>query len=309
MRTSPLFLFSIALTSLFMVSCNQTVENTDLAITGDINNADVVADSDVTRDLSEDFKQYWYSGKAEITSYQLTQARYGELREGTAVNVFVTEDFLPEVQVKADRYSEKNIPVLKLNNTKKFLTGIYPYSVMTSSFSPVKNSGHAIKVTHSMQEWCGQVYIQLNNKKNFEVMSHSYFEGEADQKISLPKTWLENEIWNMIRIAPDELPMGEIDIIPSFEFTRMRHVNVSAVKATASSTSADGLTTYTLDYPELNRSIAITYSSEFPYEIERWEEKHPNGLITTAEKIKRIRSAYWGQNSNKDLVLRDSLGL
>ena len=41
----------------------------------------------------EKFAKYWYKGKAEITSYKLQQARYGEMYEGTAVTIFVTEDF------------------------------------------------------------------------------------------------------------------------------------------------------------------------------------------------------------------------
>jgi hypothetical protein len=69
---------------------------------------------------SQEFKDYWYAGEAEITSYELQQARYGEIRNGKAVLVFVTEDFLPQKQVKADRYNSTNIPVLKLNSTKKF---------------------------------------------------------------------------------------------------------------------------------------------------------------------------------------------
>lgn len=67
----------------------------------------------------ENFNQYWYDGNAEITSYKLSQVRYGEIHEGRAVTIFVTEDFLPEKQVKADYQNEKNIPVLKLNSTKK----------------------------------------------------------------------------------------------------------------------------------------------------------------------------------------------
>ena len=39
------------------------------------------------RTISQEFKDYWYSGTAEITSYSLLQERYGELREGTAVNI------------------------------------------------------------------------------------------------------------------------------------------------------------------------------------------------------------------------------
>ena len=71
-------------------------------------------------DLSDEFKSYWYSGEAEITSYDLEQARYGEIRNGEAVLIFVTEDFLPEEQVKANSADENNISVLKLNYYQKF---------------------------------------------------------------------------------------------------------------------------------------------------------------------------------------------
>ena len=156
-----------------------------------IPNSDSTTKKDNTakkRQLSEEFKDYWYNGTAEITSYQLTQERYGELRQGSAVNIFVTEDFLPKTQVKADSPSEENIPVLKLNQTKKYVTGIYPYSVMTSIFTPTNNKKHAIKVSHSMQEWCGHVYVQLNNRNDFEITQHSYFEGEADAQLELQKS-------------------------------------------------------------------------------------------------------------------------
>ena len=51
---------------------------------------------------SEEFKNYWYAGKAEITSYKLEQARYGELHSGYAVLVYVTEDFSVSKHVKLD---------------------------------------------------------------------------------------------------------------------------------------------------------------------------------------------------------------
>ena len=63
------------------------------------------------RQVSEKWKEYWYSGKAEITSYDLEQARYGELRKGEAVLVFVTEDFLPEEQVKVNKATESTVSV------------------------------------------------------------------------------------------------------------------------------------------------------------------------------------------------------
>ncbi|MBG6130768.1 hypothetical protein IWQ47_002232 [Aquimarina sp. EL_43] len=266
--------------------------------------------------LSEDFKKYWYAGEAEISSYQLEQARYGEIRKGTAVLIYVTEDFLPKKQVKADRQNTSNIPVLKLNATKKFNTGIYPYSVMQSTFYPVADNRHAIKVSNSMQEWCGHVYAQLNNRKQFEITSHSYFENEADQDFKLDKAILENELWTKIRINPDALPQGDLQIIPSFEYSRLRHKDIKAYSAKASIQKGTDTNTYTLEYPELDRSISITFNASFPYEIEHWTETYKSGfgpnakkLTTKATKIKSIKSAYWGKNSNKDEVLREELGL
>ena len=267
------------------------------------------------RTISQEFKDYWYSGTAEITSYSLLQERYGELREGTAVNIFVTEDFLPDTQVKADNTSEENISVLKLNQMKNFNTGIYPYSIMASTFSPVAFQQHALKVTNSVQEWCGQVYMQLNNHENFEIESHSYFEGEADEKIALPKTWLENEVWNLIRINPKELPTGDVLMIPSFEYLRLRHKEIKQYNAFASLKQGDSLTIYRVNYPDLQRQLLLYFKSTFPYEIEKWEEVNAApqndtlSLKTTATKLERIKTDYWTKNGNKHLNLRNSLQL
>lgn len=301
-KTPALFFLMILL-----LSCNSNRKDNTLALSDTPINSEITTSK--TRTISQEFKDYWYAGAAEITSYQLSQERYGELREGTSVNIFVTEDFLPSVQVKADRSAASNVPVLKLNNTKKYLTGIYPYSVMTSTFSPVHEQSHAIKVSHSMQEWCGHIYVQLNNRNGYEIEGHSYFEGEADQQLKLPTVWLENELWNLIRISPEELPTGDFEILPSFEFARMSHKKMAPAKATGTLTQNDGMSTYTVSYGELNRELSIQFNSGFPYTIEAWQETHPNGLTTKAEKMKRIKTAYWGQNSNKHLFLRDSLGL
>ncbi|RNC86468.1 MAG: septum formation inhibitor Maf [Winogradskyella sp.] len=261
---------------------------------------------------NKDFNDYWYAGEAEITSYKLEQARYGEIRQGTAVMVFVTEDFLPEKQVKADNYSKDNVSILKLNATKNFNTGIYPYSIMQSTFFPVANNQHAIKVSASIQEWCGHAYTQLNNRDNFEVTTHSYFQSEADQNFNIEKAITENEIWTQLRINPNALPMGKTMMIPSLEFIRLRHIPFKAYEA---NTTLKG-NVYTIYYPELNRRLNIKFNLEFPYEIYGWNETSPSGygpnanlLTTRAEKLKTIKSAYWGKNSNADESLRETLKL
>ncbi len=282
--------------------------------------------------LTQSFKDYWYSGKAEITSYNLKQSRYGELHEGTAVHIFVTEPFLPNEQVKADIDHADNLSVLKLNTSYSFLTGIYPYSISSSTFFPISSfvniDSHALKVSASTQEWCGHTYSQINNRGDYNVKSHSYFEGEADQAFTLQQQHLENEIWTKIRLSPSSLPIGDTQMVPSLIFTRLRHHKIKAYNVTASlskkhhndknteASKSDFIYTYTLNYPSLSRTLNIDFNSEFPYEILGWRETQKSGfgdnvkmLTSVAVKKSTIKSDYWHKHTNKDRSLRQSLGL
>ena len=264
------------------------------------------------RELSEKFKEYWFTGEAEISSFKLQQSRYGEQRDGTAVLIFVTEDLLPEEQVKANSQSTGNIPVLKLNSTKNFVTGIYPYSIMQSVFYPLEGDSHALKVSASIQEWCGQVYMQLNNREGFDIISHSYFAEEADQDINLPETHLENEVWTQLRINPDLLPVGEINMIPSLEYIRLSHKEISPYKAVAEFYQDGKYGVYKISYPELRRTLHIFYETFFPFKIVKWEEKTSNEgkeYLTTATRMEDLKIDYWNKNSNNNLHLRKQLNL
>ncbi len=272
--------------------------------------------SESTRLYQDELQSYWHNNEAEITSYKLMQARYGELHEGTAVLVFVTEHFSPSQFVKPDKVESDDLPILKLNFTKKFNTGIYPYSMMNSTFFPFQNGSHSLKISSSSQEWCGHTFMELKNKKNFKIKILSYFDGESRDEITLKKSLLEDDIWSIIRLDPDKLPTGELKMIPSFFFLRLLHKKTAAYTAIASKTNNQATTTYELKYPELDRSLAITFEKSFPFRILSWEESSYSGwgvnrkqLTTTAERIQTINSAYWTHHSNKDLKLRAKLGL
>lgn len=309
---SPFIFVFLATLTVNLQSCKgpNTENKKDIAM------SDKTVETLPKKELSETFKRYWYAGEAEVTSYNLKQARYGEIRDGEAVLIYVTEPFLPEAQVKADESHSDNVPVLKLNTTKNYLTGIYPYSIMTSSFYPVHDNQHAIKVAFSSQEWCGQVYAQLNNREQFDVLSYSYFETEGDQNLKLEKTILENEIWNKIRIDPANLPVGDFEVIPSLEYIRLSHKELKAYKANLVLSEAEGVSSYEINYPDLQRSLKINFSTEFPHGIQGWSETATSGfgasakqMTSTATKMKTLKSPYWQQNGNKNLSLRDSLGL
>ncbi|MEM6261621.1 MAG: septum formation inhibitor Maf [Bacteroidota bacterium] len=266
------------------------------------------------------FNEYWYAGKAEISSYRLEQARYGGIHEGNAVLIFVTEDFSKSKQVKLDRpkmAGEDRAPILKMNQTKKFLTGIYPYSLMTSVFTPVKASQAPLKVSTTSQEWCGHTFMQVNKAETgYDVRQFSYFESEGDQSFNLPEAILEDNLWNQIRLAPEKLPTGKLTIIPGTFHARLKHRDFRALAAIATLTEEGSTSTYSLEYPTENRSLNITFNAVFPHEIQSWEETIVSGwgpgakkLTTKATLMKRIQTAYWSQNGVGDRKIRGQLDL
>jgi len=266
------------------------------------------------------FDGYWYQGKAEITTYALSQSRYGEIHEGTAVIVQVTEPFSASKQVKLDRPRQAgsdNVSVLKMNRQRSFNTGIYPYRVMTSTFTPVSLNQfpHTLKSTCSVQEWCGQVYDQLNLKRSgqYEQRAFSYFEQEGDQVQSVKTEYLEDELFNRIRIQPEELPTGTIIVVPPQYYNRFAHIPTKGHKATASLSQENGFNVYRITYASLNRELMIRFSSEAPFSIEGWQEiergagRSGEDLITEASAINRRISAYWSENSKRDAYLYNEL--
>ena len=286
-----------------------------------------LADEKTNSTPSEQFTSYWYQGKAELTRYKLDQARYGEIHTGDAVLIFVTEDFLKYEQVKKEFGDSKNYTsVLKLNATRKFYTGIYPYSTMVSVFTPVDlhNDPKTLKVTSSNQEWCGQTFTQMNLRgRNYEVQLHSYFQNEADQNFKIKSVLLEDEVWTRIRISPESLPKGDIEIIPGLLFSRFRHTKSKVEKASANLTdltdnslSDHPLQVYTIEYSELKRRLSITFEKDFPHTIVAWEETQPSGfgrnaksLTTRALRTHSIFTDYWSKNAVADSTFRIQLGL
>lgn len=271
---------------------------------------------------------YWHAGLAEVTRFALRQARYGDVHEdGHAVLVFVTEDFLPERQVKSEkpRAAAQVTPVLKLNALRRFTTGIYDYATMTSAFSPARLAvgggvAAALKVTTSVQEWCGHVYLQLNRTEatGYRLRAHSYFEDEADEERVLPSALLEDELWNRVRLAPSKLPVGDgIPVVPSTLWSRLAHVPVAPSPANLRLGRVDAETLrYTVTYPALTRTLNIEFRAAFPHDILAFDETYADGFgaerglrTTAARRTHLVRDAYWQHNRARDRDRRGSLGL
>ena len=257
-----------------------------------------------------------WSGAAEISVYKLKQERYGKLIDGEAMLIYVREPFLKDKQVK-DESGRGDFQVLKLNATREFKTGVYPYHILMSVFQPLENSvdNKALKVTTSIQDWCGHVFIQTNRMDGYlKTDVRSYFENEDGKTFKEKEdVLLEDEIWTSLRLQPTELPVGEVKIVPgslASRFGRLKMVSTSAVTRWIEGESEDTVI-YEVTYIDSGRTLAIEISIKSPYFIIGWKETGRAGVLSSGKLKKRIDNIdYWNySDEKKGIKLRKQLGL
>ncbi|MCB9307797.1 MAG: hypothetical protein H6565_14465 [Lewinellaceae bacterium] len=258
------------------------------------------------------FKEYWYRGMAELSTYEVEQERYGEMRRAEQVNIFVTEDFSKSKQVKLDAPQDAGadrVPILKLNAVRRFHTGIYEYTLMESVFTPV-DASPSLKATYSVMDWCGQVFSQFNLKGNgYRARLFSYFENEGDTDQQLKPAMLEDELMTRIRIDPFSIPAGKTDLIPSPFYLRFRHKPYEIHKADIEIEKGERESKLTVRYAELDRTLTIRFETNFPHRILGWEEMDGEHLLSRGRLKTTMMSDYWRRHDNGSEFLRDSLKL
>ena len=292
-------------------------------------------------DYGPSFGEVWHDGKAELAGYTLKYPRYGELREGSAVAITVTEPFLPGPRVKADRASDKSYEVVKLNLVEDFQTGVYDYNLMASVFvatTPVHGlpAGSASKVSFSSQEWCGHVYQQAlfgrtQNRGELVVDSetHSYFEGEADAKATVPMpegAFAEDALMLWARgLAGPRLERGEeggaveVPVFRSLAVQRLQHVGPGFDTATLSVAAAPETVTVPAGEFACDVYVADVASTEsgdrrWTFYIERDDPARrvvkvtrSDGLEMTLKGVERM--PYWQLNGEGDEAGLEKIGM
>jgi hypothetical protein len=258
---------------------------------------------------AQDFWAHWGDGKAEIDGYALEQPRYGTLRSGTAVLVYVTEDFSDSLRVKADpgKHPASDVyPVMKLNAVRDFQTGVYDYNVMTSTFLRVAPGWPVAKVSFSSQEWCGHVWHQVVPRGGrLAGLFHSYFDGEADgtDDLAFPeKGVLEDALpillrgWNGEYLKPGE--SRAVPFLPSLLWARLRHRSLAwtqakiARAATVRGVSVPAgrfdVTTYTVEVAD-GRKLGFEIEAAPPFRLVR--QTGPDGEELALRGSTRL--SYW----------------
>jgi hypothetical protein len=281
----------------------------------------------LSSELSNAFWSHWGDGRAEMNGYRLMQPRYGAARQGTAILIYVTEDFSDSLRVKADpgKHPASDVyPVLKLNAVRDFQTGIYDYNVMTSVFARVAPEWPLAKVSFSSQEWCGHVYHQLLPRGGSVAgLSHSYFDGEADgaEKLALPADGvMEDALPILVRGWFGEyLPRGgsrTVPFLPSLLRARLEHRPLAwgrakigvAAEPSSVAVPAGRFDVLTWTVAPAEGGPVTTYQVEVapPHRLIRWStDAGEHGELLGSDRL-----AYWklngphGQDYLKNLGLR-----
>jgi hypothetical protein len=278
---------------------------------------------------ADEFWKFWGDGKAELDGYALVEPRYGQLREGTAVAIFVTENFSDSLRVKADpgkHAASDVVPVIKLNLVRDFQTGIYDYNTMTSTFLRAEFGAGEFwplaKASFSSQEWCGNVYMQWIPRGDKLIGTvHSYFDGEADATPELP--------WPAGGVVEDALPVlvrglrgpwlspgatKKVPFLRSLFRTRLLHVPAKWGEATVSRAAAASdvksalgtlrASTYTVAETG-GDTITFTVEEAYPHRLLAWK----SSAGESARILGSARLEYWKMHGNGDEKALKLLGL
>ena len=225
----------------------------------------------INQEINKTFVDYWKNGKTEITKYELKENSISVGQGSLTFNVQYVEGV----------NKEDSIQVLHSDFTGKIHKENYDYSAMTSSYLPLNLtlSPHAMKVINSVQEPEGNSFLALSQiPKSYEIVAKNTFKEKTKEHYILERQHLEDELWAKIRLNPNDLPMGDIEIIPSFAYWQSVRKSPDIYEAKAELKDYAGtefigkkLKIYSLDYPDLKRNLSIVFESNFPFEIVGWK--------------------------------------
>lgn len=272
-----------------------------------------------TATASEAFTRAWSDGQAELSGYTARVNRYGEMRDAQLVLVYVTEPMDRATWIKDDDApAERRVNVLKLNASLKFQTGVYPYSVLTSVFSPVDRYRAEpfapVKISLTVQEWCGHVFHAVwpgEDRYTEQLMSYFANEGERRREVTTPaNTLYEDALLIQLRELDGPFAGGRDwsgSLVPSLWSLRRAHVESAPVSATITRerVTVDGhpVNRFVLRHAGATRTIDV--EAEGDHRVLGWRG-------SDGEEVRLLRSArmaYWRLNHEGDEAQRRLFGL
>jgi len=245
----------------------------------------------VNHERNKTFIDYWKNGKIENIKYKLKE---DSISIGEGILTF-SINYVEGVN-KSD-----SIQTLHSDFKGEIHQENDNYSGMTSTYLPLNLTirPHAVKVLNSVQEPAGNSFIALLQiPKYYEIVAKNTFKEKTKAHFVLERKNLEDELWAKIRMNPDDLPLGDIEMIPSFAYWQSvrKSPNIYEAKAELKEYmekefKGKKLKIYSLDYLDLKRKLSIVFEAEFPFEIVGWRR-------VDDRKVSVGKISITGKNSN-----------
>ncbi len=229
----------------------------------------------VNQETNTMFQKYWKTQSVETTKFILKQ---DSVTIGEATLSYSLKDFGKD-QPNGAIYS------LSSNFVQKISQGNYNYSENTIAVMPLNTPlySHALSIVSSTQSNNGTDFLSFQPEpKSYLFVGRDSVEPEKEIHKSTEKGDLEDEIWAKIRMNPDALPQGAIEMIPSLGYWNKIHQSPSAQEVKAGLKGMEGnpkLKIYSLNYPELKRKLDIVFEANFPYQIMEFRDSIDGKMV------------------------------
>lgn len=247
-------------------------------------NLKVITALPINQETNKIFTNYWKNNKIELTKYELKE---DSISIGESTLTF-SIDYVEGVNKTDSIVTSQSDFASKIHNEK------FNYSAMTSVYLPLNLSlrPHAMKVINSVQEAKENSFLQLSQiPKSYEIESENTFQQKSKQHFILERKNLEDELWAKIRMNPKDLPIGDIEIIPSFDYWQSVRKNPKIHEAKAEMKEYRGiefigkkLKIYNLKYFDLKHDLSIIFGTDFPFEIVGWKCVNDGKVIVAVRK-------------------------
>ena len=227
------------------------------------------------------FQKYWQSQGIETTKFVLKQ---DSTLIGEATLSYSLKD-LGKDQPNGAIHS------LSYISSQRIMRENYNYFENTTTLTPLNSSlyPHALSVISSTQTNEGTDFLSFQPEpKSYLFVGRNSLEPEKEIHKSTEKGNLEDEIWGKIRMNPDALPQGEIEMIPSLGYWNEIHQSPSAQEVKAELKAVEGAKNqkiYSLDYPILKRKLEIIFEANFPFQIIEFKETIEGKMVKGTRQI------------------------
>jgi hypothetical protein len=230
----------------------------------------------VNYETSSVFLNYWQKIPTEVNRYTLKEDSVVIGEGGLSYRLGYTQGVNERDSVKT----------LRVDFTGKIKRENNDYSTVTTTFLPLNSSirPHALKILNNIQDVQGSSTTLLSQvPKAFQIVNNT---DKLHKEYELERQSLEDEVWAKIRMNPDDLPLGEVEMIPSFAYWqsvgKLPSIQEAKTQINAySGTEFKGkkLKEYKIEYPELKRNLAIIFEGDFPYQIVGWKREIEGKII------------------------------